>query len=107
RPIAYVQGEQNLGVDTVAVLLAQPLRGGTAAGSVVEIQHRRIEVLRGAAAVEARAAIDERPAFDQQSVAPVGKLDAPRRAPAVLLRHSVGPLLGRRFKVAVSRHVAV
>ena len=77
----------------ICTLLA--LLCGAAARSRVEVEHRRIEIFRFAATVQARAAVYQRPAFDQQGVATIGELDAPRSAVAILLRHTMGPLLGR------------
>src|SRR6266545_1686361 len=107
RIAALRTSKANLGVDAVLVLLAQSLFGGAAARRIVIIQNSWIENFRRASAVEAGAAIDQLAALQQQGIAPVGELDPPRRAVAILPHNSMGPLLGRRFEVTVCGNVAI
>src|SRR6516165_7575010 len=107
RRIAHVESKQNLGVNAVPVLLAQPLLCTAASWRTVVIENRRIEVFRWSAAEKTRTTVNQWFALQQQAIATVAESHPARRPITIRLGHPMCPLLGRRLEVTVCRDVAI
>jgi len=98
--------EQDLGVDAVLVLLAQPVLGTAGAGPVPREADRVVGRWIGTR-VQVRSALVDRLPFDEEAVGAAGEPDPSGSVVAVALFHPVRPDVGGELQVGIGGNAAV
>jgi hypothetical protein len=94
--------EQDLGIHAVLVLFPDALLGAAGAGGIGDLEAEGLPCPLGASRAQIKkVGLEQRLAFDHQSIAAVRQMHRMRGAVTVFLRYPVDPPLGRNFEVPV------
>jgi len=100
--------EQHLGVDTVLVLLLDPLFRATGAGGIGDLETKGLPGAFGAAGAQIEEiGFEQWLTLDHQGVPAIRQVHRVRGAVAVFFRDAMEPSLRRHFEVPVARHQIV